>query len=280
MRIVANRSMVIGMVLAGIMILVALFAPWLAPNDPHEANLDERLVSPAYSLSSEYPFGTDHLGRCILSRALFATRISLLIGISVISLSLVTGTVIGAISGYAGGVVDEVIMRVVDAFLSFPGMFVALAVAGIFGGSIVGLVVALTLVEWTVFARISRGSVISVRNMDYVLASRAMGAGNGHILKYHVLPNITSPLLVIATLGMGYVILAAASLSFLGLGVSSHPELGMMVSDGRFFLQSAPHIMFFPGMFIVSIVLGFNFIGDGLRDIFDPKDTKQRWRVF
>ncbi|AEH60090.1 binding-protein-dependent transport systems inner membrane component [Methanosalsum zhilinae DSM 4017] len=280
MRIIANRSMVIGMVLAGVMVMVALFAPWLAPNDPQESNLDERLVAPEYSLSSQYPFGTDHLGRCILSRALFATRISLLIGISVISLSLVTGTVIGAVSGYSGGVVDEIIMRVVDAFLSFPGMFVALAVAGIFGGSIVGLVVALTLVEWTVFARISRGSVISVKNMDYVLASKAMGAGSGHILKYHILPNITSPLLVIATLGMGYVILAAASLSFLGLGVSSYPELGMMVSDGRFFLQSAPHVMFFPGMFIVSIVLGFNFIGDGLRDIFDPRDTKQRWRVF
>ncbi|MCS3923398.1 ABC transporter permease [Methanosalsum natronophilum] len=280
MKITINRSMSIGLLLAGVMVLVALFAPWLAPNDPYQANLDERLVSPTLTATSEYPLGTDHLGRCILSRALFATRISLIIGISVISLSLFTGTVIGAVSGYVGGVVDEVIMRVVDAFLSFPGMFVALAVAGIFGGSIIGLVVALALVEWTVFARISRGSVISVKNMDFVLASRSMGAGNLHILRYHILPNITSPLLVIATLGMGYVILAAASLSFLGLGISSYPELGMMVNDGRYFLQSAPHVMFVPGMFIVSIVLGFNFIGDGLRDIFDPKDTKQRWRVF
>ncbi|WP_245527525.1 ABC transporter permease [Methanosalsum zhilinae] len=280
MKIIVNRSMIIGIILTGAMVLLAVFAPWLAPHDPNKANLDERLLSPVLTLSTEYPFGTDHHGRCIFSRTLFATRLSLIIGISVIAVSLVAGTIMGSIAGYTGGIIDEMIMRVVDAFLSFPGLFVALAVAGIFGESIVGLVIALSIVEWTLYARISRGSVISVKHMEYVSASRLMGAGPSHIFRHHILPHITSPLLVISTLGMGYAILAAASLSFLGFGVSSYPELGMMVSDGRHFLQAAPHIMFFPGMFIVIIVLGFNFLGDGLRDIFDPRDSKERWRLF
>jgi peptide/nickel transport system permease protein len=248
----------------------------LAPQDPQKTNFDQRLLSP----SSEYPFGTDHLGRCILSRVLFAARISLFIGGSVIGISFIAGTLIGSISAYAGGIVDETVMRFVDGFLAFPSMFIALAIAGIFGGNMTGLIIALSIVEWTAYARVSRGSVLAVKNMDYIAVSRMMGGRAPYILRHHILPNITSPLLVISTLGMGNVILAAAGLSFLGLGVSSAPEWGMMVNEGRLFLQSAPHVMFFPGIFIVITVLGFNFLGDGLRDIFDPRDTKQRWRLF
>ncbi|ADE35583.1 ABC transporter permease [Methanohalophilus mahii] len=271
-----NRSMLIGLILIGAVVFLALAAPWLAPQDPQKTNFDQRLLSP----SSEYPFGTDHLGRCILSRVLFAARISLFIGASVIAISFIAGTLIGSVSAYAGGIVDETVMRFVDGFLAFPSMFIALAIAGIFGGNMTGLIIALSIVEWTAYARVSRGSVLTVKNVDYIAVSRMMGGRAPYILRHHILPNITSPLLVISTLGMGNVILAAAGLSFLGLGVSSAPEWGMMVNEGRLFLQSAPHVMFFPGIFIVITVLGFNFLGDGLRDIFDPRDTKQRWRLF
>lgn len=262
-----NRSLLPGTLILVFLIFSAVFAPWLAPHNPEKVNLDQRLLSP----SSTYPFGTDHMGRCVFSRVLFGGRVSLFIGFSVVVFSLIVGGFVGTLSGYCGGLVDEVLMRLVDGFLAFPSMFLALAVAGIFGGGLANLVTALVLVEWTGYARVVRGSVLSVKEREYVLAAKGLGKSDLEVLLRHVLPNTLAPLLVMATLGIGNVILTAASLSFLGLGVQGLPEWGSMLSDGRFFMQKAPFLMVFPGLSIMLTVLGFNFLGDGLRDVLDPK---------
>nr|WP_321496147.1 nickel transporter permease [uncultured Methanolobus sp.] len=257
-------------ILAGFLIM-ALFAGYIAPHDPEEANLDKRLQEP----SAEYPFGTDHLGRCILSRVIFGSRISLSVGLLVVSSSLLFGTTVGTVSGYYGGLLDEIIMRIVDTFLAFPGLLLALGISGLFGAGFTNMVIALIIVEWTSYARLARSSVIDVKEHDYVTASRGLGAKDSHIIIQHIIPNIISPLIVMATIGMGYAILASAGLSFLGFGVQPPtPEWGSMLTDGRDFIRSAPYIMIFPGLAIMAAVLAFNYLGDSLRDILDPKKIR------
>ena len=257
-------------ILAGFLIM-ALFAGYIAPHNPEEANLDKRLQEP----SAEYPFGTDHLGRCILSRVMFGSRISLSVGLLVVSSSLLFGTAVGTVSGYYGGLLDEIIMRIVDTFLAFPGLLLALGISGLFGAGFTNMVIALIIVEWTSYARLARSSVIDVKEHDYVTASRGLGAKDSHIIIQHIIPNIISPLIVMATIGMGYAILASAGLSFLGFGVQPPtPEWGSMLTDGRDFIRSAPYIMIFPGLAIMAAVLAFNYLGDSLRDILDPKKIR------
>ncbi|WP_407357035.1 nickel transporter permease [Methanolobus sp. WCC5] len=252
-------------------LFVAVFAGSVAPHDPEKANLGDRLQEP----SREYPLGTDHLGRCILSRIIFGTRISLSVGLLVVSTSLAFGMTIGTISGYYGGLLDEAIMRIVDTFLAFPGLLLALGISGLFGAGFTNMVIALIVVEWTGYARLARSSVIDVKEHDYVTASRGLGAKDSHIIIQHILPNIISPLIVMATIGMGYAILASAGLSFLGFGVQSPtPEWGSMLTDGRLYIRSAPHIMIFPGLAIMLAVLAFNYLGDALRDALDPKKSR------
>lgn len=255
----------------GFFILAAIFAGNLAPHDPEKANLELRLKEPC----KEYPLGTDHLGRCVLSRIIFGARVSLSVGLLVVSSSLGLGLAIGTLSGYYGGWTDEIVMRAVDAFLAFPSLLLALGIAGLFGAGFTNLVIALIVVDWAGYARLARGSVMSVKEQDYIKASKGLGAGDMHVIVRHVLPNIISPLIVMATIGMGYVILSSAGLSFLGFGVQPPtPEWGSMLSEGKIYIRSAPYIMIFPGLAIILTVLAFNYLGDELRDMLDPRDKK------
>ncbi|MFI5384164.1 MAG: nickel transporter permease, partial [Methanosarcina thermophila] len=223
----------------------------------------------------EYPFGTDHLGRCILSRIIFGARVSLLVGLLVVSSSFVLGLAIGTLSGYYGGWTDEIVMRVVDAFLAFPSLLLALGIAGLFGAGFMNLVIALITVDWAGYARLARGSVMTVKEQDYIKAAKGLGAGDMHVILCHVIPNVISPLIVMATIGMGYVILSAAGLSFLGFGVQPPtPEWGSMLSEGKTYIRSAPYIMIFPGIAIMLTVIAFNYLGDELRDLLDPREKK------
>ncbi|RLG34371.1 nickel ABC transporter permease subunit NikC [Methanosarcinales archaeon] len=267
-QVIRNPGILFGTAVIVFLIFVAVFAGFIAPHDPTETHLKDRLSSP----SSEYPLGTDHLGRCILSRIIYGTRISLSVGVLVIGASLLLGLLLGTIAGYYGGIIDDLIMRIVDGFLAFPSMFLALAIAGALGPSLTNLMIALIVVEWTSYARVVRGSILSIKDQMFVEAARGLGAGDIYLLTRHVLPNTLSPLIVMATLGIGYIILTAAGLSFLGLGVQPPtPEWGVMLNDGRLFMRSAPHIMIFPGLAIMITVLAFNFLGDGLRDMMDPR---------
>ena len=272
MSSIKNRNILIGLSIISVLVLLAVFAPYIAPHDPIAANPQIRLEPP----TMDYPFGTDHMGRCVLSRTIYGARISLLIGMMVILGSLMIGIFLGTISGYLGGLVDDIVMRLVDGFLAIPSMFLALALAGTLGPGLFNLTVALIVVEWTSYARVVRSSILSIRGKEFVDAIRCLGAGDAYILTRHILPNILSPLIVIATLGIGYAILAASGLSFLGFGVQPPtPEWGSMLDDGRLFMRKAPHIMIFPGLAIMITVLAFNFLGDGLRDEMDPRYEKR-----
>jgi peptide/nickel transport system permease protein len=251
-----------------LLIISAIFAGNIAPHNPEKANLELRLKEPC----KDYLLGTDHMGRCILSRIIFGSRVSLTVGLLVVSSSLCLGLTIGTLSGYHGGWLDEVIMRVVDAFLAFPSLLLALGIAGLFGAGFFNLVIALIVVDWASYARLARASVMAVKEQEYIKASKGLGAGDLHVIVRHVIPNVISPLIVMATIGMGYVILAAAGLSFLGFGVQPPtPEWGSMLSEGKIYIRSAPYIMISPGFAIMFTVLAFDYLGDELRDMLDPK---------
>lgn len=242
----------------------------LAPYDPTEQALRNRLQPP----SPAHPLGTDTLGRDLLSRLLVGARISMSIGVVVVSISLAIGTTVGVVSGFMGGWVDEALMRLVDVLLAFPGILLALVVAGILGPSLENVMIALAIVGWTNYARIVRGSVLSVKNREFVQASRLIGLSRSRLVGRHVVPHVVSPVVVLATLDMGYVILATAGLSYLGLGAQPPtPEWGTMLAGGRNHLRTAWWIVNFPGVAIMITVLGFNLLGDGLRDVLDPRDT-------
>ncbi len=267
-RQIKDRWMIACIGILLVVALAAVFANLIAPHDPEQTSLKDRLIGPC----AEYPFGTDQMGRCILSRIIFGARISLSVGIIVVSASVAIGTAIGVISGYFGGIVDEAIMRIVDAFLAFPSTLLALGIAGLFGAGFVNLVIALIVVDWTPYARLVRAAVISIRGQEFIKASIGLGMGDAYVILRHVLPNTLSPLVVMATTGLGYVILAAAGLSFLGFGVQPPtPEWGYMLNDGKTFIRVAPYIMIFPGLAIMVTVLAFNYLGDGLRDMLDPR---------
>ncbi|MCL0046986.1 ABC transporter permease, partial [Thermodesulfovibrionales bacterium] len=237
-------------------------------HDPIEQNLEHRLLSP----NTEYLLGTDNLGRCILSRLIHGTSVSLQIGIMVVGIAAFVGVTLGLVAGYRGGLIDELIMRIVDILLAFPGIILALVIAGILGPSLFNVMLALAVVGWTSYARVVRGAVLSVKEKEFVEAAQALGAGEARIMFRHILPNVMAPVIVMATLGMAHVILAAAALGFLGLGAQPPtPEWGSMLNDGRAFMRTAPHLTIFPGLAIMVTVLAFNFLGDGLRDALDPR---------
>lgn len=266
-----NPGLVLSAGILILFILAALFAGYIAPHNPEKANLELRLKEPC----KEFPLGTDDLGRCILSRIIFGTRVSLSVGLLVVSSSLALGLAIGTLSGYYGGWVDEIVMRVVDAFLAFPSLLLALGIAGLFGAGFMNMVIALIVVDWASYARLTRSSVIAVKEQEYIKAAKGLGVGDLHVILRHVIPNVISPLIVMATMGMGYVILSAAGLSFLGFGVQPPtPEWGSMLSEGKMYIRSAPYIMLFPGLAIMLAVLAFNYLGDELRDLFDPREMK------
>ena len=258
----------IGILIVAIVVIGAVTAPWLLPWDPATQDLPNRLQGPTW----QHWFGLDELGRDILARVLLGARISLLVGVVVVGVSSVLGMAIGGVSGYYGGRIDQWIGRLMDVLMAFPGMLLAIALVAVLGPSLVNVVLALTVIGWVGYARLVRGQVLRAREFEYVTAARALGAGTRRILIKHVLPSALPPLLVQATLGMAGAILSEAALSFLGLGVQPPtPSWGSMINGGRVHLLDAPHLTIFPGVLLAIVVLGFNFLGDGLRDAIDPR---------
>jgi len=265
-----NRLSVVGLFLTGILVIMALFAEVIAPYDPTAGELAARLESPSW----HHPFGSDDLGRDVLSRVVYGSRVSLLVGLSVVSISAIAGTLIGSLAGYIGGKADEIVMRLIDILLAFPGLLLAIAVMAVFGRSLSNVIFALSIVGWTGYARLARGQVLVEREKEYILAARALGLPTIRIIFRHLIPNTLVPVIILATLGIAGVIVQEAGLSFLGLGVQPPtPSWGSMINDGRQYFLQAQHLMIFPGIAIMLAVLGFNFIGDGLRDMFDPRSN-------
>jgi peptide/nickel transport system permease protein len=257
-----------GITIVAIGLLAAVIGPLLVPFDPALQELALRLEAP----TALHPLGLDKLGRDVLARILAGARISFFVGLVVVGISAGVGTAIGAIAGYLGGAVDDVISRVIDTLLAFPGLLLAIAIVAVLGPSLVSVLLALTLIGWVGYARLVRGQALRAREFEYIQAARALGAGSGRILWRHIVPAAMPTVVVQATLGMAGTIVGEASLSFLGLGVQPPtPSWGTMLSGGRAHLLDAPHLTIFPGLAIALLVLGFNFLGDGLRNRLDPK---------
>lgn len=264
-----NRLFYIGIVIAAVVVLVAIFADFLVTHDVTAQNLAARFQPP----SAEHWFGTDALGRDIFSRLIVGARISLQVGVTVVAVSGVIGIVIGAIAGFYGGLVDKFLSGYVfNVFLAFPGLLLAIALVAFLGAGLGKLILALCIIGWVGYARVMRGQVLKVREYDFVQAAKALGAGDMRILFSHIMPNAIQPLIVQASLGMAGAVLSEASLSFLGLGIPPPaPSWGTMIEEARNYFSTTPHILFFPGVAIALTVLAFNFIGDGLREYLDPK---------
>jgi peptide/nickel transport system permease protein len=271
-RLLRNFAFTAGLLLTVVLILCALAAPLLAPHDPISQETSRRLETP----SKEHPLGLDDLGRDVLSRIIWGARVSLRVGFSVVLITSLVGVTLGAISGYFGGWVDLAIMRVCDILLAFPGILLAIAMVAVLGPSLNNVVIALAIIGWVSYARLVRGQVLKVREMEFVTAAKALGARSPRVILRHVLPNVINPVIVMATLGLAGAILAEASLSFLGLGVQPPtPSWGAMLTAGRRYLGLANHLAIFPGAAIMLAVMGLNFLGDGLIDALDPKYRKE-----
>ncbi|HVF43722.1 MAG TPA: ABC transporter permease [Pyrinomonadaceae bacterium] len=270
-----NRLAIFGLVFIALLVLVALFAPWIATHDIGVPDLLARYKGP----SAEHWLGTDATGRDIFSRVVFGARISLRVGLVVVAVSAVVGTIIGSLAGFYGGWVDRVVSGyVLNVFLAFPGLLLAIAMVAFLGAGLNKLILALCIIGWVGYARVMRAQVLKVREYDFVQAARALGARDWRIILFHVLPNAVQPLIVQASLGMAGAVLAEASLSFLGLGVPPPaPSWGVMLEEARDLatLQRAPHAMLVPGVAIALTVLAFNFLGDGLREYLDPRQRNR-----
>lgn len=270
-----NRLTIIGLIIVAILVIVAIFAPWIGTHDVGATNLSLRYLPP----SAQYFFGTDATGRDIFSRVVFGARISLKVGIVVVAVSALVGTLLGALAGYYGGWIDRFISGYVfNVFLAFPGLLLAIAMVAFLGAGLNKLIFALCIIGWVGYARLIRGQVLKVREYDFVQAARALGASDARILLIHILPNAIQPLIVQASLGMAGAVLSEAALSFLGLGVPPPaPSWGVMIEEARDLstLQAAPHALIFPGLAIALTVLAFNFIGDGLREYLDPRQRSR-----
>ena len=252
-------------------IIFAVGAPIVSPHDPLKQNLDNTLARPGRA----HVLGTDNVGRDVLSRVIWGTRISLVAGIVSVALAAAAGSVLGLIAGYAGGRVDGLVMRAMDAVLSFPPLVLALALGAVLGAGLIGVLLALGVVYTPTFARLMRGQVLSITARDYVDAARALGAPSWRIACRHVVPNAAVPIVVQASLSVAFAILAEASLSFLGLGIQPpQASWGSMINAGRGYLQQAPWIVFGPGVALFVTVVGLNFVGDAVRDALDPKLTR------
>ncbi|HEX8265543.1 MAG TPA: ABC transporter permease [Pyrinomonadaceae bacterium] len=270
-----NRLTYFGIAVAVILVIVAIFAPFIATHDTSAQNLAMRFAAP----SAEHWFGTDALGRDVFSRVVFGARISLKVGIIVVAVSSVIGSVLGALAGFYGGWLDRFLSGYLfNVFLAFPGLLLAIALVAFLGAGLGKLILALCIIGWVGYARVMRGQVLKVREYDFVQAARALGASDWRILFVHILPNAIQPLIVQASLGMAGAVLSEASLSFLGLGIPPPaPSWGTMIEEARGLdtLANAPHVLLFPGIVIALTVLAFNFIGDGLRELLDPKQRKR-----
>jgi peptide/nickel transport system permease protein len=261
----SKSSLYIGLVILALLVAFALLAPLLAPHDPVRQNLDQDLLR----YSSDHPLGTDKLGRDILSRTLYGGRISLLVGVVTVTISLSIGLLIGSMSGYFGGWTDQLLMRLVDVLMAFPGILLAIAFTAVLGPGLDHVILALCLIGWTGYARLVRGEILSLREREFVQAAKALGCKPERVIVQHLLPNLIPPMLIQATFGLAAAVIAEGSLSFLGLGVEPPtPSWGSMLNDGRQFLLVAPHLTTYPGIAIMITVFGLNLVGDGLQDRF------------
>ncbi len=266
-KVIKRTDMVIALALLAALVVIAAVAPYIAPYDPNGIDMKNKNLGPGPG----HLLGTDYLGRDLLSRILVGARTSLSIAAGVVGISLAVGIAVGAVSGYYGGVVDDIIARVIDIFMSFPGMIFALAMLGVMGPGIVNLMFSLALVQWSTYARLMRGQVLSVKNNEYIASAVTIGASDRHILARHVIPNAIAPIIVLATIDLGHVILSIAALSFLGIGLPADvPEWGAILSSGKEFMRTAPFITIFPGLAITFVVVIFSVLGDGMRSILDP----------
>ena len=269
-RMRRNRPAMIGLAIVIVLVLAALFADVIADYDTVviKQNVAIRLQGP----SAAHWFGTDEFGRDIFARIVHGARISLMVGIVAVSIALALGGTLGAIAGYFGGAVDNIIMRMMDIFLSIPILLLAIMIVSALGSSMLNLMIAIGISSMPTFARVTRASVLSVKDQDYIEAARAIGATNRKIILRHILPNCLAPIIVQATLRVATAILSTASLSFIGLGIQPPaPEWGAMLSSGRSYIRDAPHIVVIPGLVIMITILALNLLGDGLRDALDPK---------
>lgn len=263
--------MLTGGILVFSIIVLAVAAPLLSPCDPNGVKVEDRLQTPG----EHNLMGTDGFGRDILSRVIYGARFSLTLAVVVVAVNFVLGLLIGSVAGYFGGFIDEFIMRIVDVLMAFPNIILALCIVGVLGPTIQNLIIALVILGWVGYARIARGLVLSVKEQVFISAARALGAGSGYIILRHVIPNVIPPLIVLATLHVGHTILSVAALSFLGLGVQPPtPEWGAMLNEGKQFVFTHPHVMVFPGLAITVTVFAFNVLGEGLRDILDPRSRE------
>ncbi|MEM3658769.1 MAG: ABC transporter permease [Candidatus Hadarchaeum sp.] len=271
--LLARPLFLLGLTLVFAISFVAMIAPLISPYDPIKINLASRLQPP----NPSHLLGTDHLGRDLLSRLLYGTRVSLMVGVTIAGMSCILGSILGLTSGYFGRTVDNVIMRVCDMFFAFPPLILAMAIAASLGPSLQNTMLALVIVWWPRYARLARSQVLSLRELDYVQAAKAAGASHVRIMLRHILPNVFSPVVIQTTLDIGQAILMAASLGFLGFGAQPPtPEWGLMASEGRVYMRDFWWYPTFPSLMILITVLGFNLLGDGLRDALDPR---QRGRL-
>jgi peptide/nickel transport system permease protein len=268
-RVARHRGAVAGLAVVVLLLIVAAFAPLLAPFDPGAQALDSGLSGPSRS----HWLGQDRLGRDLLSRLLHGARISVAVGLGTVSLSLAIGLLVGSASGFFGGKVDHLFMRLADVLLAFPGILLAIAITSVLGPSLRNVLIALSALGWVGYARLIRGQILKVREMEFVQSARAVGTPPARLLRVHILPNAISPVIVEATFGIARAIVAEAGLSFLGLGVAPPtPSWGAMISEGRHFLFVAPHLTTVPGIAIMITVMAFNFLGDGIRDAMDVRE--------
>lgn len=264
-----NKLAVLGLIVLTGFVSCAILAPWVAPYDPLSMDLDSKFLPPG---SKGHLLGTDNFGRDLLSRLIFGSRISLSVGLVVVSIAMVIGTFLGLVAGYFGGIADILLMRLVEVFYSFPFLVLAVAVMAVLGPSLYNVMLVLGMVSWPIYARLVRGQVLALREETFVEAAKAVGSSSVRILVKHVLPNCFSPIIVTATMQIASAILSVAALGFLGLGVQPPaPEWGAMLNEGKRFMRNAPHLITIPGLAIMLIVLSLNFIGDALRDALDPR---------
>jgi peptide/nickel transport system permease protein len=276
-KLLGNSGAVFGLIMVLGVIVSAIFAPLLSPHDPILSDLEKRLLPPIGQAGADpgYLMGTDYLGRDIVSRLIYGARISLVVSISAVVFSAILGTIIGLISGFYGGMIDSIFMRLADVQLAFPFILLAIAIIAVLGPSLQNIIIVMAITGWVIYARVVRGEILSLREKEFVIATRALGGSNGRIIFQHLLPNVIPQCIVIVTLEMARMIIMEAALSFLGLGIQPPtPTWGGMLADGRVYLATSWWLATFPGLVIMLVVLGINLLGNWFRDVLDPRLTQ------
>jgi peptide/nickel transport system permease protein len=276
-KLIENKGAIFGLIMVLGIIFSAAFAPLLSPHDPILQDVEKRLIPPIgqEGADPQYLLGTDHLGRDIVSRLIYGARISIVVSVLAVALSAVLGTLIGLLSGFYGGKVDNIFMRIADVQLAFPFILLAIAIIAVLGPNLQNIIIVMGITGWVIYARVVRAEILSLREKEYVMAVRAIGGSNSRIIFKHLLPNVMPPIIVIITLEMARMIIMEAALSFLGLGIQPPtPTWGGMLADGRVYLSTSWWLATFPGLVIMLVVLGINLLGNWLRDILDPRLTQ------